>query len=754
MSSNVSRDTFIPARGYQELIYSQNRPVLDSEMNEMQDIYRRREELVELSGIGNGAIGDGYLVLASGSPNSILIYQGTYYNNGRELTLFNNVLLTGLTTPGASRTDLVYIEYYDEEIDGVQDPNIIDPVIGIETACRKKTTINVRVAEGTSIPAPATGKIHIHIATLQRAAGNPNITTGMITDKRTEASRNFVITGLRPSHTGGLTYSITSGDCYVANTKFTSAGLVGALPAGTTRYLYIDQVGAFQLAAALPTTFNTPIAKFVTSATTVTSLTDLRIFSNLATDTPRIDVSINIDGTLKEGTVTLDNINILRPHEQTTPNMTIYVEAGTFISSNGQGALTFAGGSSPVFALPVGNPKIDLLTINDFGNLSITPGTPSATPIPPTYPTDEQVIAEVTINPGDTQIVDSQIRDVRFFLNLGGGPGVQVSRDDFTSAAGQTIYTFTFTYNPGSDDLLVFSSGLLQTRNVDYLESSSNTVTFLNGRQNGERVSAVRISGGGGGGTGGAPQLYQYNLMVGGETVINIVSGSYTPGNNALRVFRNGKKLTVTNDYTESTATQVILAVPAAAGDVYEFIVEGGSGGGPTAHEPRSLPIQAFSADPLAAPSAGIISGAVSGAVSIDTIDFSPLVTQRIKFTIPSPRDIDLGGTYNISLQLWAASGLTAQAGAGAFLRVRYAVLDNGDDALLGGNRNTVTTGIVPFGTAANQVTYIDLFLIPADFTSNTFFVAFELERDVTDPLDTYNDVLRLCEMRYKYVSV
>jgi len=752
VSSNVSRDTFIPSRGYQELIFSQNRPVLDAELNEWQDVYRRREELIEKSGIGNGAIGDGFLSLSSGSPNSLLIYQGTYYNEGRELTLFSNVLITGLTTPGANRTDYVYIEYYDTEIDGTVDPNIIDPVIGIETACRKKTVINVRVAEGTAIPQPAAGRVHVQIATLSRTAGNPNITSTMITDDRKKASRNFVISGLRPSHTGGLAYAMTLGSCFVADTKYTLGSFAGAVPAASTRYLYIDNAGTLQLAATLPTTFNTPLAKFVSNATTITSLTDLRMFSNLATDTPRIDVSINIDGSFKDDTVTLGNIKILRPHQQTTPNMTVYVEAGTYISSNGQKAITYAGGSSPVFALPVGNPKIDLLTIDDWGNLAITPGIPGAIPVAPVYPTDKQVIAEVTVNPGDTQILDSQIRDVRGFLNLGGGLGVQINRDDFASAAGQQIFSFTFTYTPGTDDLLVFSAGQLQTNNLDYLESSSNTITFIHGRVAGERVSAIRISGGGGPGAG-APQLYQRFTATAGQTILNITSGSYTPGNDSLRVFKNGKKLTLPNDYTEPSTTQVILAVPAAAGAIYELIVEGGTGTSPTANEPRSVPVSSFSADPSASPTAGIISGAVSGVVAIDSIDFSPTATQRIRFSIPAPRDIHLGGVYGVSLQFWIASGLTAQPAAGIFVRVHYAVLDDGENVITGGNRSTVTTAVTPFGASANTVEYVNLALVPTHFTSNTTFIAFEFERDVIDLSDTYNDVMRLCDVRFKYVS-
>ncbi len=112
-----------------------------------------------------------------------------------------------------------------------------------------------------------------------------------------------------------------------------------------------------------------------------------------------------------------------------------------------------------------------------------------------------------------------------------------------------------------------------------------------------------------------------------------------------------------------------------------------------------------------------------------------------------------MAGTVNVSLQLWLASGFTSQPFATAFLRTKYAVIDDTEHVLTGGNRNTVTTTVNPFGVAGNVVHYVDQLLIPTDFTSNTTFVAFELERDVTDPNDTYTDILRICEMRFKYVS-
>ena len=71
-------------------------------------------------------------------------------------------------------------------------------------------------------------------------------------------------------------------------------------------------------------------------------------------------------------TGTIDQYNNLRddakasswllPHQQSTPNLTVYVEAGVYYFNNTR--YEFAGGNSPSFTAPSTNPRIDILSIN------------------------------------------------------------------------------------------------------------------------------------------------------------------------------------------------------------------------------------------------------------------------------------------------------------------------------------------------------------------------------------------------------
>ncbi len=117
-------------------------------------------------------------------------------------------------------------------------------------------------------------------------------------------------------------------------------------------------------------------------------------------------------------------LGALKPIEQTVPDDTVKVEPGTYIKSDGSAAVTFAGGTSPVFGTIAADPRIDLLHIDDSGVLGLTAGVENVSPTAPTYPNDKLVIAEVTIDETVTVVINTaDIRDVRPFLNLGGGAG-------------------------------------------------------------------------------------------------------------------------------------------------------------------------------------------------------------------------------------------------------------------------------------------------------------------------------------------
>lgn len=100
-----------------------------------------------------------------------------------------------LTTPGADRTDLVLVDVYLDEIDSLEDTDLKHTIDGVqfESTRRRQVVQTVRVEEGVTLPVSlpsgftdADGNRHVllPVALIEREAGNPQITSGMITDLR------------------------------------------------------------------------------------------------------------------------------------------------------------------------------------------------------------------------------------------------------------------------------------------------------------------------------------------------------------------------------------------------------------------------------------------------------------------------------------------------------------------------------------------------------------------------------------------
>lgn len=113
--------------------------------------------------------------------------------------------------------------------------------------------------------------------------------------------------------------------------------------------------------------------------------------------------------------------SFLLPHAQSTPDMTLKVEAGVCYINGTR--VIYAGGNSPTFTAPVSNNRIDLLCIDNAGTLSVVQGTAGASPAVPTYPTDKLVLCEVYLRSAGVHIddVDDTVndyikQDVRAFI--------------------------------------------------------------------------------------------------------------------------------------------------------------------------------------------------------------------------------------------------------------------------------------------------------------------------------------------------
>lgn len=82
----------------------------------------------------------------------------------------------------------------------------------------------------------------------------------------------------------------------------------------------------------------------------------------------------------------------------------LFIEPGLFYIGTTQ--VNFSGSPTGTFTAPSANPRIDILTIGTPGTITITAGTEAASPVAPSYPTNQVVVAEVYNRVGQTEIRD------------------------------------------------------------------------------------------------------------------------------------------------------------------------------------------------------------------------------------------------------------------------------------------------------------------------------------------------------------
>jgi len=147
----------------------------------------------------------------------------------------------------------------------------------------------------------------------------------------------------------------------------------------------------------------------------------------------------------------------------------------------------------------------------------------------------------------------------------------QVDSEVITASAQQTVFNLTtITYAPGTDNLAAYRNGLRLLLNLDYIETNSTTVTltrgvaagnqllFESGRIIGQDISAIITR-------------VENQTATAQQTVFTLTIATYVPGSNSLSVYRNGLKLVIGVDYTETNSNTVTLTSPAALGDQFEF---------------------------------------------------------------------------------------------------------------------------------------------------------------------------------------
>ncbi len=168
MHQFVTKETVVNPRHYVGVRMQQGVPVLDSDLNEIVDIPMHTIELLLRDVIGNGVPGkgQGFAISSIEVDNDFAIEAGVVMLGGWQVFnpqriqysqqprfLDSNGVSTGtdLTTPSGDRTDIVYLDVWEQETSAnsgdYSDARLVNATIGVETALRQERRWTVWVAE-------------------------------------------------------------------------------------------------------------------------------------------------------------------------------------------------------------------------------------------------------------------------------------------------------------------------------------------------------------------------------------------------------------------------------------------------------------------------------------------------------------------------------------------------------------------------------------------------------------------------------
>ncbi len=165
----ISRETFDPAKNYKRIRYHQDRDLLDSELNEQQEIsYFEHRKMWDLL-IGNGFyMGD---VPEPVAGNVVEVDGGAVYVDGH-LEFVPGATLT-YDPAKTSGVDVVYVELLKYNIDHTQDTALINPATGEPTAEREKWVLSYKATDtsGDDLPVNATARKVVPVLFFDRGSG-------------------------------------------------------------------------------------------------------------------------------------------------------------------------------------------------------------------------------------------------------------------------------------------------------------------------------------------------------------------------------------------------------------------------------------------------------------------------------------------------------------------------------------------------------------------------------------------------------
>ena len=192
--ADISRDQFDEDLLVEKKYFQQNKYLLDDEANVIQDIprYRLKRLLSYLVESGDARFGVGFSVVDHADANKVTVKAGAcaaHLTDTKAAVRCDliwqdaDVNIDGWTTPsGSDRTDYLYLDIYEDEIDPTEDPNLINPSRGEETTRDLRLIWSVQKSQGSAPGTPPAGHTYVTIAQIARYNGVAQIQPADITN--------------------------------------------------------------------------------------------------------------------------------------------------------------------------------------------------------------------------------------------------------------------------------------------------------------------------------------------------------------------------------------------------------------------------------------------------------------------------------------------------------------------------------------------------------------------------------------------
>lgn len=179
------------------------------------------------------------------------------------------------------------------------------------------------------------------------------------------------------------------------------------------------------------------------------------------------------------------------PHEQSTPNMTVRLDAGYVFS--GSVLTEVAAQSSATIAAPTTNPRIDRIVVDALtGAVSVVTGVQGASPAVPAIPAGKVPVAQVLLQTTSTVISNSMLTDERITFNQRSFRGALVYGSAHTNVPNNTgtpvnfdqeVYDTSNIHDPSTNNSrLTVPAGVSRVRLFANLVFSSNTTGYRSGQ--------------------------------------------------------------------------------------------------------------------------------------------------------------------------------------------------------------------------------------------------------------------------------